>query len=92
MNKKQVIEEVAKRTGTYVNTTTDVLESFFSLVSEELEKGEDVQIRYFGKFYVHEAKEKIGRNLIDNTPITIPARLQPKFKASKELKQRLIKK
>ena len=55
-------------------------------MTDELVKGEKVQMVGFGTFEVAERAEREGRNPKTKEPMTIPASKSPKFKAGKALK------
>ena len=56
------------------------------MVSEELKKGEKVQLVGFGTFEVSERAAREGRNPATGEAMTIKASKSPKFKAGKALK------
>ena len=56
------------------------------IVTEELKKGEKVQLVGFGTFEVVERKEREGRNPQSGETMKIAASKAPKFKAGKALK------
>ena len=60
--------------------------AFEDVVSEELQKGEKVQIVGFGTFEVSERAAREGRNPQTGETIMIAASKTPKFKAGKALK------
>ena len=63
------------------------IEHVFSSIKSALEKGEDVQIRNFGTFYLQNRKARKGINPKTREEIEIPARSYPKFRASENLKK-----
>lgn len=62
------------------------MKAFTDVVTEELVKGEKVQIVGFGTFEVSERAAREGRNPRSGEPMTIEASRMPKFKAGKALK------
>ena len=62
------------------------LKAFVDVVSEELKKGEKVQLVGFGTFEVSERAAREGRNPATGEAMTIKASKAPKFKAGKALK------
>ena len=58
----------------------------YVLVTEELKKGEKVQLVGFGTFEVSERPAREGRNPQTGETMTIAASKAPKFKAGKALK------
>ena len=62
------------------------LKAFIDVVSEELQKGEKIQLVGFGTFKVSERAARTGKNPQTGAEIKIPASKAPKFKAGKALK------
>ncbi|MGL6218255.1 MAG: HU family DNA-binding protein, partial [Lacrimispora sphenoides] len=56
------------------------------VISEELVKGEKIQLVGFGTFEVSERAAREGRNPKSGEVMNIPASKTPKFKAGKALK------
>ena len=56
------------------------------VITEELKKGEKVQLVGFGTFEVTERAERMGRNPKTKETMVIAASKAPKFKAGKALK------
>ena len=63
------------------------IEHVVNSIKSALEKGEDVQIRNFGTFYLQNRKARKGINPKTREQIDIPARSYPKFRASENLKK-----
>ncbi len=86
MNKAELITAVAESAGIKKVDAEKALKAFVDVVTEELVKGEKVQLVGFGTFEISERPERTGRNPQTKKPITIPASRAPKFKAGKALK------
>lgn len=86
MNKQELISAIADKTELTKKDSESVLKAFIDTVSEELIKGEKVQLVGFGTFEVVDRAERQGRNPQTGEPITIAASKSPKFKAGKSLK------
>ena len=65
------------------------LKAFVDVVTEELKKGEKVQLVGFGTFEVSERAAREGRNPQTGKTMKIEACKAPKFKAGKALKDML---
>ena len=63
-----------------------VLKAFVDVVTEEMKKGEKVQLVGFGTFEVSERAAREGRNPQTGKTMKIEACKAPKFKAGKALK------
>jgi DNA-binding protein HU-beta len=86
MNKEQLVERVAEKTGATKKDAMEVLNSALDLVTVSLKKGEKVTLVGFGTFLVRKRKARDGRNPQTGAKIKIPAKRVPAFTAGKELK------
>ncbi len=86
MNKTELITAIAENAEISKKDAEKALKAFVDVVSEELVKGEKVQLVGFGTFEVVERKEREGRNLQMQEPMIIPASKTPKFRPGKALK------
>lgn len=86
MNKTELIAAMAEQTQLSKKDAEAALKAFIDVVSEELKKGEKVQLVGFGTFEVSERAARTGRNPQTGKEMTIPASKAPKFKAGKALK------
>ena len=86
MNKAELITAMAEVSGVSKKDTEAVLKAFSEVVTEELKKGEKVQLVGFGTFEVSERAAREGRNPATGETMQIDAARAPKFKAGKALK------
>ncbi|RZT02995.1 HU family DNA-binding protein [Cuneatibacter caecimuris] len=86
MNKKELVAAIAEKSEVTKKDVEKVMQSFTEVVSEELAKGEKIQMVGFGTFEVAERAEREGRNPKSGEVMTIAASKSPKFKAGKALK------
>jgi len=86
MNKTELVAAIAAKTELSKKDSEKALKAFIDVVTEELKKGDKVQLVGFGTFEVAERAAREGRNPATLQPITIPASKAPKFKAGKALK------
>jgi len=97
MNKTELIDKVAKKTGLTLKDSRGVVEAIFStspkegIIAVELDAGRKVQITGFGTFMPRKRKKRMGRNPQTGEAITIPATRFPAFAAGKALKSRIAK-
>ena len=84
MTKQDVFNQISEQTGLDLLTSRSVVESFFEVVKESLIEGEPVYIRTFGSFIVKRRAAKVGRNISQNTAVTIAAHVSPYFRPSIE--------
>lgn len=86
MNKAELVTAIAEKTELSKKDAEKALKAFVDVVTEELVKGEKVQLVGFGTFEVSERPARTGRNPQTKEAIEIPASKAPKFKAGKALK------
>ncbi|MGM9624668.1 MAG: HU family DNA-binding protein [Eubacteriales bacterium] len=91
MNKSQVIDAVAQKTGMKKKDTEAVVNAFLSTIEEALVSGEKVQLVGFGTFETKERAARVGRNPATKEAIEIPASKHPAFTAGKALKETVNK-
>lgn len=86
MNKTELVAAIAERTEISKKDSEKVLKAFIDVVTEELTKGEKIQLVGFGTFEVSERAAREGRNPQTGDTMVIAASKAPKFKAGKALK------
>ena len=86
MNKTDLIQEIADKTGGSKSEAQKFFDAFTNVVESELKKGNQVQITGFGKFYVQERAAREGINPQTQEKMRIPASKVPKFTAGNSLK------
>ena len=87
MNKTELIAAVAEQAEISKKDSEKALKAFIDVVTEQLKKGDKVQLVGFGTFEVSERAAREGRNPQTGETMIIPARKTPKFKAGKTLKE-----
>lgn len=86
MNKAELLAAMAEKSELSKKDSEKALKAFIDVVTEELVKGEKVQLVGFGTFEVSERPAREGRNPQTGAAMNIPASKAPKFKAGKALK------
>ena len=86
MNRTELVAAMAEKTQLSKKDAEAALKAFVDVVSEEMKKGEKVQLVGFGTFEVSERAAREGRNPQTGETMTIAASKSPKFKAGKALK------
>ena len=86
MNKTELIAAVAEQAGLSKKDAEKAVKAFTDVITEELKKGEKIQIVGFGTFEVSERAAREGRNPHTGETMKIEASKAPKFKAGKALK------
>ena len=92
MNKTELVEAMAKKTGLSKKDSEAALKSFVEITTAELKKNKKVQLVGFGTFEVSKRSARKGRNPQTGEVIKIAASKAPKFKAGKALKDAVNKK
>ena len=87
MNKTELIASVAQKTELTKKDAEKAVKALFDSISEELAKGEKVQVIGFGTFEVRARQAREGRNPRTNEVIKIQASKSPAFKDGKQLKE-----
>ena len=91
MNKTELVAAIAEQTELSKKDAEKALKAFIDVVTDELKKGEKVQLVGFGTFEISERAAREGRNPQTGASMTIAASKAPKFKAGKALKDMLNK-
>ena len=89
MNRTELVAAMAEKTQLSKKDADLALKAFIDVVSEEMQKGEKVQLVGFGTFEVIDKPAREGRNPRTGEPMPIAASKSPKFKAGKALKDSL---
>ena len=83
MNKAELIDAVAAKSGLTKSATTEVVNALLDTLKDALVQGHAVQLMGFGNFEVTERAAREGRNPATGAPLTIAAKKGIKFKPSK---------
>ena len=86
MNRTELVAAMAEKTQLSKKDADLALKALIDVVSEEMQKGEKVQLVGFGTIEVSERAAREGRNPKTGETMTISASKSPKFKAGKALK------
>ncbi len=86
MNKSELIDAVADKSGLTKADSERAVKALVDTVTGALKKGDQVTMIGFGTFLVRERKARQGRNPRTGETIQIKAANNPAFKAGKALK------
>ncbi|MCI8505332.1 MAG: HU family DNA-binding protein [Lachnospiraceae bacterium] len=89
MNKTELIAAVAEQAELSKKDAEKAVSALIDVISEELVKGERVQLVGFGTFEVSERAERDGRNPRTGETMKIAASRMPRFKVGKALKDKV---
>ena len=86
MNKTELVAAIAEKAEISKKDSEKALKAFIDVVSDQLKKGDKVQLVGFGTFEVSERAAREGRNPQTGKTMKIAACKAPKFKAGQALK------
>ncbi len=89
MNKSELIEKLAERSGLNVMQAEEVVNLIYRKMRDTMVNGGRIEIRGFGSFVVKEYEAYQGRNPKTGEKISVPPKKLPFFKVGKELKERI---
>ena len=92
MTKRDLVVKIAADTNLIQSDVANVVQKTLDYIAEELVAGRNIELRNFGVFEIKVRKSRMGRN--PNKPevtVAIPERVVVKFRAGKELRERIAK-
>ncbi len=89
MKKTELKDAIASKAGLDKKTAEKAMQAFLDIVTEELAKGEAVQLTGFGTFDISKRAAREGRNPLTGESIKIKASNTVRFKAGKALKDKV---
>lgn len=87
MTKRELISEMAVRTGKSKKEVEKTIDELVGLIKSQIQKGDKVSITSFGTFYLGKIASRRGRDPQTGNYITIPDMKIPRFRAGKGLKE-----
>ena len=89
MNKSELIDELAAKTGYNPKLTDKMVRIFFDRIKAALSAGDKVEIRGFGSFTLKKYKGYIGRNPKTGETVEVKPKQLPVFRTGKDLRSRV---
>jgi integration host factor subunit beta len=86
MTKADLIEQIAARRQAGRGDTSKIVNGLIDAICRALIEGNHIEIRKFGTFKVRERRSRTARNPKSGRTVSVPAKLVPLFKASRELR------
>jgi DNA-binding protein HU-beta len=86
VNKAELVDSVAEKTGHTKRDVSSVIEAVIDEIKKSVAKGDKVSIAGLGVFERTERKARTGRNPRTGESVKIPAAKLPKFRAGSEFK------
>ncbi len=90
LTKRDIVLDIYEKKGFPQKQVKETVQLTLDVIAQALGEGRNVELRNFGVFQIQKRKSRIGRNPNKpETDVIIPSRAVIKFKAGKELKQKL---
>ena len=90
MNKSELVKAISEKTEASKKDTEASLNAFIEVVTDELKKGEKIQLVGFGTFETRKRAERKGKNPQTGEELVIPACIAPAFKPGKAFHVRVF--
>ena len=87
LTKKDLVNQVYMQIGFSKQISESLINEFFTLITDNLEKHGKIKISKFGTFSIRTKKSRLGRNPKTKEEKTISERNVVLFKPSKEFKE-----
>lgn len=92
MTRRELAEKLSQRFENLHQRDAEVIvKEVFNCMTEALAKGDRIEIRGFGSFFLKERRSREGRNPKSGNKVHVEAKRVPFFKVGKELKKRVDK-
>lgn len=89
MNKRQLINHVRTSQSMTWDQATQIVESIFDKIADEVAAGNDVYIPKFGRFYLTSVADKHCKHPITKEDLVTPAHKVVRLRMAVELKRKL---
>jgi len=89
LNKLELIQKLKEKCNLTKQEAEEIVNIFFSELTDALTKGDRVEIRGFCSFFVKEYEGYLGRNPKTGNTVKVAPKKLPFFKCGKELKERV---
>lgn len=89
VTKHDLVLETSKSSGHNQMKTKAVVEEFFRAVTRQMAKGQTIEIRGFGTFYIKERKPRPARNPRTGEVCPLDRRIVPLLKYSSEIRDHI---
>ncbi len=90
MTKSELIQRIAElNPHLYQRDVERIVSTIFDEIADALARGDRVELRGFGAFYVKERGARIGRNPRTGAAVQVAEKSIPFFKTGKQLRERL---
>ena len=90
MNKQELVDEIARRTGIQESDVSRVLEATMESVRNTVARGQKVTLSGFGTFERVRRAPRVGRNPRTGVEVPIPATTVPSFHPGKTFREAVL--
>lgn len=91
MKKCDLVKEIARKTGARSEVVTSVMHSFVEELKAAMQRGERVELRGFGVFFMKSMRAKMAHNFQTGETIPIPAKQKVAFKPSRDFMEKMTR-
>lgn len=91
MKKCDLVKGISQKTGIRSEVVTSVMHSFVDELKGAMLRGERVELRGFGVFYMKSMRPKMARNFQTGESIPIPAKQKAAFKPSRDFMEKMTR-
>jgi integration host factor subunit beta len=89
VTKSELIEVLARKANLTKKKSEELVNTIFDAFFQSMVKGDRIEIRGFGSWFVKNYKSYVGRNPKTGADVFVPEKKLPFFKVGKELKKRI---
>jgi integration host factor subunit alpha len=89
LTRKEISNKIYKKLGFSKNISSEMVDSFFEILTSDIIKSEKVKISSFGTFKVIKKSERVGRNPKTKVEAIISKRRVVKFQSSQIVKKKI---
>ena len=89
MTKSELIEKISVKANLTKKKAEELVNTVFDAFFTTMVKGDRIEIRGFGSWFVKHYKSYTGRNPKTGSNVFVPEKKLPFFKVGKELKKRI---
>ncbi len=90
ITKKELVEQVAQRTGADRGETRKIVQAFLDAVVQELNRGNRLEFRDFGVFEVRQRAPRMAQNPKTMEKVKVPAKRSVRFKPGRLMREQSV--
>jgi DNA-binding protein HU-beta len=87
LNKGQLVEEIAGRTGIAPRDVAQVVDAFLEIVKRTVVRGDKVVLSGFGTFHRRSRARRVARDIGAGRRLVVPATTVPAFRPGKPFRE-----